>query len=417
MSGAPSHDVIIAGAGMAGTSLALALAHGGLRPLLVDPQPFDAQVAPTYDGRASAIAFSAFRAWDAVGVGDGLRPHAQRIEQILVTDGRPAGAASRGPSPFFLRFDSGEIAERVGSEPLGYMLENRRIRAALAEAIGSAGVEVLAPARVESARFEGAGAQVTLADGRVFSAPLLVAAEGKTSTLRRAAGIGTIGWDYGQSGVVATVRLEKPHGGVAHEYFLPNGPFAILPLSDNRASLVWTEKTAAGEALRNAAPDMLASLLRRRFGPFLGRVDVEGPTFVYPLSLQLAERLTAPRLAVLGDAAHGIHPIAGQGLNLGLKDAAVLAEVLVDAARLGEDIGAETVLERYAAWRRFDNAALALATEAFTRLFSNDIGPLRLARGLGMAAVNRIGPARRFFMQEAGGALGDLPRLFKGEAL
>ena len=412
-----SYDVIIAGAGMAGASLALALAHGGLRPLLIDPQPFEAQLAPTFDGRASAIAFSSFRAWDAMGVGDGLRPYAQRIEQILVTDGHPAGAASPGPSPFFLRFDAAEIAERVRSEPLGYMLENRRIRTGLADAVTAAGIEVLAPARVDGATFEAGGASVRLADGRSLSAPVLVGAEGRASPLRRTAGIGVIGWDYGQSGVVATVRLEKPHGGAAYEHFLPSGPFAILPLTENRASLVWTEKTAAGEALRHAPPAMLASLLRRRFGPFLGRVEVVGPTFVYPLSLQLAERLTAPRLALLGDAAHGIHPIAGQGLNLGLKDAAVLAEVLVDAARLGEDIGAEAVLARYAAWRRFDNASVAAAMEVFTRLFSNDIAPLRLARGLGMAAVNRIGPARRFFMQEAGGALGDLPRLFRGEAL
>jgi 2-octaprenyl-6-methoxyphenol hydroxylase len=204
---------------------------------------------------------------------------------------------------------------------------------------------------------------------------------------------------------------------VAHEYFLPSGPFAILPLTENRASLVWTEKTLAADALRTARPEVLLSLLKRRFGPFLGAIEVIGPTFVYPLSMQLAERLTAPRLALLGDAAHGIHPIAGQGLNLGLKDAAALSQVLVDAARLGEDIGSAPVLERYAAWRRFDNVSVAAAMEVFTRLFSNDIAPLRLARGLGMAAVNRIGVARRFFMQEAGGAVGDLPRLFRGEAL
>jgi len=251
----------------------------------------------------------------------------------------------------------------------------------------------------------------------VLTAPVVVGAEGRNSVVRAAAGINAIGWGYGQSGVVATVKLERPHGGVAHEYFLPGGPFAILPLTEDRVSLVWTEKTAAGEALRHARPEVFASLLRRRFGPFLGALDVVGPTFVYPLALQLAERLAAPRVALLGDAAHGIHPIAGQGLNLGLKDAAALAQVLVDAARLGEDIGAEAVLQRYARWRRFDNVTLALATDVFTRLFSNDNPALRLARGAGMAVVNRIGPARRFFMQEAGGAVGELPRLFKGEAL
>jgi len=235
--------------------------------------------------------------------------------------------------------------------------------------------------------------------------------------VRQAAGIGVIGWPYGQSGVVATVKLEKPHQGVAYEYFLPSGPFAILPLTEDRASLVWTEKTEAAEALRGARPEVLSSLLRRRFGPFLGKVEVVGPTFVYPLSVQLAERLVAPRVALLGDAAHAIHPIAGQGLNLGLKGSAALAQVLVEAMRLGEDIGSEAVLERYARWRRFDIIAVAGMMEVFTRLFSNDIPLVRAARGVGLSLVNAVGPARRFFMEEAGGATGDLPRLLRGQAL
>jgi 2-octaprenyl-6-methoxyphenol hydroxylase len=410
-------DVIIAGAGMSGATLALALASGGLKPVLVDPQPFASQLTPTFDGRASAIAFSSFRAWDAIGVGDALRPHAQRIEQILVTDGRAPGASAGSQPPFLLRFDSAEIADQFHGEPLGYMLENRRIRAALAEAVQRADIEVLAPASVSKVALEPDAAWVSLADGRVLTAPVVVGAEGRGSVVRAAAGINAIGWAYGQSGVVATVKLERPHGGVAHEYFLPSGPFAILPLTEDRVSLVWTEKTAAGEALRQARPEMFHALLKRRFGPFLGELEVVGPTFVYPLALQLAERLATDRAVLLGDAAHGIHPIAGQGLNLGLKDAAALAEVLVDAARLGEDIGSAAVLERYARWRRFDNVMLAAATDLFTRLFSNDHPAVRLARGVGMATVNRIGPARRFFMQEAGGAVGELPRLFKGEAL
>ena len=417
MKSSATPDVIIAGAGMSGATLALALAHGGLKPVLIDPQPFAAQLAPTFDGRASAIAFSSFRAWNAMGAGEALRPKAQRIEQILVTDGRSPGASTRGQSPFFLRFDSAEIADRVDAEPLGYMLENRRIRAALADAVNAAGIEVLAPARVEAVAFGGAGAVVRLVDGRELTAPLVVGAEGRGSPVRRAAGINAIGWDYPQCGVVATVRLERPHGGVAHEYFLPSGPFAILPLTEDRVSLVWTERKPAAEALRAARPEVFLTHLRRRFGEFLGGLEVVGPTFVYPLALQLAERLSAPRVALLGDAAHGIHPIAGQGLNLGLKDAAALAQVLVDAARLGEDLGAANVLERYARWRRFDNVMLAAATDVFTRVFSNDDPLLRLVRGAGMAAVNRIGPARRFFMQEAGGATGELPRLFRGEAL
>ena len=410
-------DVIIAGAGIAGATLALALNQAGLRPVLIDPVVFDAQVAPTFDGRASAIAYAAFRQWRALGVGAALEPHAQRIEQILVTDGQTPGAAAGGPGPFFLRFDSAEIADASDGEPLGYLLENRHIRAALAGAVMDAGIEVLAPAKVARATFGPREAVVTLADGRELRATVAVGAEGRGSVIRTEAGIGAVGWDYPQTGVVATVRLERPHEGVAHEYFLPGGPFAILPLTDNRASLVWTESRARGAALKAARPEVFHTHLMRRFGDFLGEVTVEGPVFTYPLSLQLAERLVAPRAALLGDAAHGVHPIAGQGLNLGLKGAAALAQVLVEAMRLGEDIGSEVVLERYAAWRRFDTVTLSAGMDAFVRLFSNDNPLLRLARGAGMAAVNRIGPARRFFMTEAGGAVGDLPRLLKGEAL
>jgi 2-octaprenyl-6-methoxyphenol hydroxylase len=410
-------DVVIAGAGIAGATLALALAQGGLKPILVDPAPFEAQVAPSFDGRASAIAYACFRQWRALGAAEPLVPLAQRIEQILVTDATGPGAASPAPSPFFLRFDAAEIADRVEGEPLGYLIENRHIRASLAAAVQAAGIEVLAPARVTRAAFGSRGAELELADGRILRAPVAVGAEGRGSVIRREAGIGVLGWDYRQTGVVATVRLARPHQGVAHEHFLPQGPFAILPLTGDRASLVWTETTERGAALAQARPEIFHAHLQRRFGDLLGPAEVEGEVFTYPLGLQLAERFSAPRVALLGDAAHAVHPIAGQGLNLGLKGAAALAEVLVEASRLGEDIGSELVLERYARWRRFDTLMLTAGMDAFVRLFSNDIAPLRLARGLGMAAVNRIGPARRFFMQQAGGALGDLPRLLKGEAL
>ncbi len=410
-------DVIIAGAGMAGATLALALKAGGLEPALVDPQPFETQRAPSFDGRASAIAFSCFRQWRALGAGEAIEPNAQRIEQILVTDGRSPGAAPGLSLPAYLRFDSAEIADRVHGEPLGYMVENRHIRAGLAEAVLAAGIEVLAPARVQAVVVETGGAIAALDDGRRLAAPLIVGSDGRGSKIRREAGIGAVGWPYGDVGVVATVALERPHGGVAHEHFLPSGPFAILPLTEDRASLVWTEKAARGRSLAASRPEVFHAHLQRRFGEFVGAARAQGQVFVYPLSLELAEALTAPRIALLGDAAHAIHPIAGQGLNLGLKDCAALAEVLVDAARLGEDLGSAAVLERYARWRRADNVALAVATDAFNRLFSNDLAPLRLVRDAGMALVNRIGPARRFFMQEAGGAVGDLPRLLRGEPL
>ena len=411
------YDIVIAGAGLAGASFALAAAQGGLKVVLVDPQPFEAQLAPTFDGRSTAIAFATFRMLDAIGVGEALRPHACRMDRILVTDGRRPGAASRAASPAFLRFDADEIADRTEGEPLGYMVENRRIRAALAEAVTRTGLEVRAPASVAAVETDAGKATVILKDGTRLYASLVVGAEGRGSQVRASAGIDTLGWGYGQSGVVATVRLGRDHGNVAHEYFLPAGPFAILPLTEQRASLVWTETTRRAEALRAASDDAFHAHLMRRFGEFLDGATVEGPRFVYPLSLSLAEQLTAHRTALIGDAAHGVHPVAGQGLNMGLKDAAALAEVLIEAARNGEDIGADTVLDRYARWRRFDNTVLAAGFDAFVRLFSNDLPPVRLARDLGMAAVNRIAPLRRAFMHEAGGATGDLPKLLRGEAV
>lgn len=417
MADAEHHDLIIAGAGLVGATFGLAAARGGLKVVLIDPQPFDAQLAPSFDGRSTAIAFSTFRMLDALGVGAALRPHACRMDRILVTDGRRPGAASRSASSAFLRFDADEIGDRTDGEPLGYMVENRRIRVALADAVAAAGIEVRAPAAVVGVEAGAALSRVTLADGSMVEAPLTVGAEGRTSPVREAAGIDTVGWGYGQSGVVATVSLGRDHGNVAHEYFLPSGPFAILPLTDRRASLVWTETTRRAEALKAAPEEAFHAHLMRRFGDFLDEVTVIGPRFVYPLSLQLAEQLTAPRTALIGDAAHAVHPVAGQGLNMGLKDAAALAEVLVEAVRLGEDIGSETVLDRYARWRRFDNAALAAGFDGFVRLFSNDLAPVRLARDLGIAAVNRLAPLRRAFMHEAGGATGDLPRLLRGQAI
>lgn len=412
----PPHrfDVVIAGAGMAGTTCALALHQAGLKVALVDPVAFEDQLAPTFDGRASAIAYACFRQWQALGVGDLLAPHAQRIDKILVTDGRFPGAATPAPLPFSLSFDASEIADRCDGEPLGYLVENRRMRQALTRTVKERGIEVFAPVKVVDVKLSAGPAEVILGDGRTLVADLVVGSEGRASVIRQKAGIGTIGWPYDQSGVVATVRLSKPHQGIAHEYFLPNGPFAILPLTDNRASLVWTERRDKAEALKACSDAAFMAHLYRRFGEFCGDLSIEGPRFVYPLSMILAERITGPRVALVGDSAHGMHPIAGQGLNLGLKDAAALAEVLYAAKRAGEDLGSEIVLERYAAWRRFDNVSLVLASDAFVRLFSTNNPLVRLARGIGMSLVDKIGPARRFFMEEAGGAVGDLPQLLRG---
>ena len=408
-------DVAIVGAGMAGATLALALCQGGLECVLIDPLAFETQAAETFDGRASAISFSCFRQWRAIEAAGGIEPHAQRIEQILVTDGRSPGAAAAPAQGVWLRFDSAEIADRVEGEPLGYLVENRRIRAGLAQAVTATPVRILAPAKVAVVEAEPGSVRLELEDGRTIRAALAVGADGRNSKVRTASGIEVTGWDYGHVGLVATVGLGRDHQGVAYEHFLPSGPFAILPLTEQRASLVWTESRAHGEALMSARPEIFEAHLRRRFGPFLGEVSVLGPRFAYPLSLQLARRMTAPRAVLVGDSAHAVHPIAGQGLNMGLKDAAALAEVLIEAMRLGEDIGSAAVLERYARWRSLDNVGVALATDLFNRLFSNDNLLVRAARGAGMAVVNRIGPARRMFMAEAGGAAGDLPRLLRGE--
>lgn len=417
MSAQDRFDVVVSGGGMAGSAFALAAVQGGLRVAVVDAAPLSDQAAPTFDGRASALSFSSFRMLEALGLGEDLRPRACRMDRILVTDGRRPGAATKPASSAFLRFEAGEIADRTGGEPLGYMVENRWIRAALVGALTRSGATVVAPAAVQDVGVGPGAAEVRLSDGRVLTAALVVGAEGRGSPVRRAAGIGSLGWRYGQSGVVATVRMEADHGNVAHEHFLPGGPFAILPLTDRRASLVWTETTRRAEALRACSDAAFHAHLMRRFGPFLGRAAIEGPRFVYPLSLELAERLTAPRVALIGDAAHGVHPVAGQGFNMGLRGAAALAEVLAEAVSVGEDPGSGLVLERYARWRRFDTAVLAAGFDAFVRLFSTDLPPVRLARDLGMAAVNRIAPLRRAFMHEAGGATGDLPKLMRGQRL
>ncbi len=408
-------DVVVVGAGMAGATLALALAQGGLEVGLIDQTAFEDMVAPTFDGRASAISFAAFRQWRALGAAEGIAPHAQPIAQILVTDGARPGAASRPAAGAWLRFDSDEIADRSEGEPLGYLIENRHIRAGLAAAVRRTAVRVEAPTRILSVEREPGRVTIRLADGVVLVAPLVVAADGRGSRLRQEAGIGVVAWPYGETGVVATIGLERDHHGVAYEHFLPSGPFAILPLTERRASLVWTERAARADALVACPIEAFEAHLRRRFGDFLGALTVQGPRFAYPLGLQVADRTTAPRLALIGDAAHAVHPIAGQGLNLGLKDVAALAQVLIEAARRGEDLGGEGVLERYARWRSVDTMGLAVATDAFVRLFGNNHPALRAARDLGLALVNRIGPARRLFMMEAGGATGDLPRLLRGE--
>jgi 2-octaprenyl-6-methoxyphenol hydroxylase len=410
-------DVIIGGGGLVGQTLALALDQAGVSVVVIDASKPADTLAPTFDGRAFAIAFASYRMWRALGIGDVLDETAQPIEEIMVTDGAlGTGARKGGPSLLHLHFDRSELND--DGEPLGLMCEARYVRAALDGAVKARpSIRMIQPMSVSAIERDPAGTTVTLADGKKLRAPLLVGADGRRSFVREAIGIRTIGWNYPVTAIVATIQHEKPHGAVAHEYFLPNGPFAILPLKGERSNIVWAEPRAAAEALlKMPEADFLAEL-RLRFGDFLGALSLEGPRFGYPLSLQLAERMIDARVCLAGDSAHGIHPLAGQGLNLGLKDCAALAECIADGVSVGLDPGDVSVLERYQRWRRFDNVSMALGMEFFDKMFSNSIAPLRAARRLGLAAVNAAGPARRFFMKYAGGAAGDLPKLLRGESL
>lgn len=398
-------DILIAGGGMGGMSMALALASAGLKSVVVDPVPDVDMTAAPFDGRVSALAYCAVQMYRALGVWPLMEPHAQPIWDIHVSD---------GDSPRFLHFDHTEI----GDEPFGYIVENRHTRVALLQAIkDTPAVTLLAPEKLTDFTADATGVDATLASGRRVRAPLLIGADGRGSLVRDLAGITSIAWSYKQAGIVTTVEHEKDHHGVAHERFLPAGPFAILPMTGKRSSLVWTEPTEVATALMRLDNDRFGEELQQRFGEFLGRTTATGPRWSYPLSFHHARTYIAPRVALIGDAAHGIHPIAGQGFNLGLKDVAALAEVLADARALGLDTGAHATLARYEAWRRVDNTVLAVATDGLTRLFSNNITPVRLARDWGLDIVNRIPPARRFFMRHARGTVGKLPRLLMGQPL
>jgi 2-octaprenyl-6-methoxyphenol hydroxylase len=416
-------DVIVVGAGMIGATLGIALASAGVRVTIIDRLAADTMTAGPYDGRTTAVASAARRALDALGVWPMLAADAAAIDDIRISDGRlEPGAPEARTSSLHLHFDHRELAEgRDPAQPMGHIVENRFIRRALFARLAEMPTATfLAPAETTSITRDDAAATVTLADGRILRAPLLVSAEGKFGALREQAGIGALRWRYEQIAIVCVAEHERPHKGVAHEKFLPGGPFAILPMTDDpqtgahRSSIVWSERADLVPALLKLDDDSFAREFAQRFGSHLGAVRPVGPRYHYPLSLMHAERYVARRLALVGDAAHAIHPIAGQGWNLGLRDVVALAEVVVDARRLGLDIGGAATLEAYERWRRVDNLALVAATDALNRLFSNDLPPVRLARDLGLAAVNRVPPLRRFFMRHAMGAVGDQPRLTRG---
>jgi 2-octaprenyl-6-methoxyphenol hydroxylase len=400
-------DVLIGGGGVAGLALAVALRQGlgaGFSVTVADP----ALDKMSGDPRASAIVAAAQRLFEAIGVWDAIAGQAQPILDMVVTDSRLADAVR----PTFLTFD-GDVEP---GQPFAHMVENGPLQAALLARARETGV-VLRPAAIASSTPAAVDVSVGLAGGERLRARLLVAADGARSGIRERAGIPTRGWNYGQSAIVATVAHERDNGGRAEEHFLPAGPFAILPLMHCRSSIVWTEQAAEAERILALPEHDFHVELERRFGLHLGEIEVVGPRRAYPIGLWIARAFIGPRLALIGDAAHVIHPIAGQGLNMGLKDVAALAETIVDAARLGLDPGAAAVLERYQRWRRFDTMAMGVATDGLNRLFSNRSDVLRFARDLGLGLVDRMPPLKQLFIREAAGLLGEVPKLLRGEAL
>lgn len=393
-------DLVIVGGGPVGMTLALALVQSmrGIRLALVDRRP----LSVPRDNRASAIAAGVRRVFEALGVWSEMERDAQPITAMHITDSGHGDLAR----PLFLQFD-GDVAP---GEAFAHMVPNSASSGALLAALGEA-ITTIAPAEISDWSPDGI---LRLADGRELAAPLIVAADGAQSSLRQRAGIGTLGHDYGQTGLVATIAHELPHDGVAYEHFRPSGPFASLPLKNNRSSLVWTEKSENAGRFLAMDSETLAREIESVMGSSLGAVTLEDKLMGFPLRLQLARDFVGPRLALVGDAAHVVHPIAGQGLNLGLKDVAALAEVVVDALRLGLDHGSNEVLARYQAWRRLDTAGMAMVTDGMNRLFSNDVAPVRALRDFGLGLVDRTGPVKGALIRAASGLSPNGPKLLSG---
>jgi 2-octaprenyl-6-methoxyphenol hydroxylase len=401
-------SIVICGGAFAGLALAVALRQGlgGDIPIIVaDPA---LSVRPSRDPRATAIVAACRRLFEALGAWQGVAAKAQPILDMVVTDSRLEDATR----PVFLTF-AGDVEP---GEPFAHMVENRHLIDALVKRAEAEKIDLRSTA-VASYDLRPDGIGVTLADGSIVEASLLVAADGARSKLRERAGIATHGWDYDQSGIVVTVGHERDHGGRAEEHFLPAGPFAILPLAGKRSSLVWTEQRTEAARIVALSEDEFHGELEKRFGLHLGEIKPLDKPRAFPLSYFVARSFIAERMALVGDAAHVIHPIAGQGLNMGLKDVAALAEVVVDAARLGLDLGQSDVLERYQRWRRFDTMAMGLVTNSLNLLFSNRSTLLRTVRDIGLGLVDRAPPLKNLFIRQAAGLAGEVPRLLKGEAL
>jgi len=399
-------DVIILGGGLVGLTLALALDRHGLSALVVDPADPETQLTPHYDGRATAVASSSWRMLQALGVGAALEGRGCSIESIRVSDGLDPGGILFTPE--------------AGDDPLGIMFENRLLRAALRDcAVAAEKVELVMPAAPGEVVRDEHGVRVALTDGRLLTAPLLVGAEGRNSPTRETANIPIARWQYDHVALVITVAHPRWHENTAYEIFYPSGPFAILPMLQDeeeswRSAIVWSVPAGDAEAHLDLPDRALAAEIDKRMGGFLGEIALAGPRASYKLGFHHAATITARRLALVGDAAHGIHPIAGQGLNLGFRDAAALAQVLVEGARLGLDLGDAQLLGRYQAWRSLDTFMVAAATDGLTRLYGVPGRTASAVRRLGMGAVQRLGPLKDLFMSEARGESGDLPLLLRG---
>jgi 2-octaprenyl-6-methoxyphenol hydroxylase len=395
-------DVIILGGGLVGMTLALALDKGGLRCALVDPMADDQALADNFDGRASAIASASWRMLEVLGVAAQLEPFGCAIRRIEVRDGLQSGALDFTVAP--------------DEEPLGTMLENRVLRKTLREAVkAAAGVQLHIPDSAAQVVRDAAGVSVTLKSGKTLKAALLIAAEGRNSPMREAAGISVARWQYDHAAIISAFDHSIDHGNVAHEIFYPQGPFALLPLKPGtRSALVWSVRKSEAAGVLALSERAFVAEVQKRSGGHLGEISLCAPRSSYPLGFHHAAIITAERLALVGDAAHGIHPIAGQGLNLGFRDVAALAEVLVEGARLGLDLGDAQLLTRYQRWRSLDTLSVSVATDVLNRLFAVPGPAARAVRRFGLAGVQRISPLKQFFMAEARGTGGELPRLLQG---
>lgn len=403
-----SVDILIAGGGYVGLSCAVAIKDAAphLSVMVVDPAP---EKAVENDERASAIAADASRMLDALGLWQGLVKNAQPINEMIVTDSKVSDVTR----PVFLTFAN----DKQQDEPFAHMVENRELVKALRKKGDKDGVIRISENGVAGFQTEIAQNLVTLNSGDTVSAKLLVACDGVRSRLRDMAGIQTVHWPYDQKGIVCTVEHERPHEGRAEEHFLPAGPFAILPLKGNRSSLVWTESSRDADRLLQQDEMIFETELEQRFGFKLGEIKLASKVQAFPLGLRLAREYMRSRFVLAGDAAHGIHPIAGQGLNLGFKDAAALAQTIVEADRLGQDFGTVDVLERYQMWRRFDTVQMGVVTDVLNRLFSNDNGFLRAARTFGLGVVDRLPGMKKYFINQAAGEDTAAPKLLRGEVI